>query len=121
MRMVLRTNAGSFEIELNDNETAMAVYLKLPIEELTNAWGDEIYFPVPVDLPLENGKREMEVGEVAYWPDGNAICFFYGRTPVSVDERPMAFSPVTPIGKIVGDPALLRKVGDRIKVRLERL
>jgi hypothetical protein len=114
MRMVLRTNAGSFEIELNDNETAMAVYLKLPIEELTNAWGDEIYFPVPVDLPLENGRREMEVGEVA-------ICFFYGRTPVSVDERPMAFSPVTPIGKIVGDPAPLRKVGDRIKVRLERL
>ena len=71
-------------------------------------------------MQLENGRKEMEVGEVAYWPQGKAFCLFFGPTPVSKGERPEAFSPVTPLGRVVGDVETLKWLGDRTRVRLER-
>jgi hypothetical protein len=59
----------------------------------------------------------MEVGELAYWPTGSAFCIFYGRTPVSLDERPRAASAVIPFGRIEGDATVLRQVkADKIQV-----
>jgi hypothetical protein len=68
-----------------------------------NVWGDEIYFSIRVYLDLEEGREIMELGELAYWPPGNAFCVFYGRTPASMDERPRAASAASPVGKIEGD------------------
>lgn len=119
-KMILKTPELDFEIELNESETANAIWEQLPIEAYVNVWGHEIYFEIPVKLPLENGKIRMNVGEVAYWPQGRALCFFFGPTPVSSDGTPVAISPVSPVGMVKGDPRLLEKVGDRTKVRLVR-
>ncbi len=118
----LRSKTEDFEIELNDSDTANAIYLELPFEGYANVWGEEIYFEIPIHLTLEKGARkEMEVGEVGYWPSGSAFCLFFGPTPVSVDNKPMAYSPVNPVGKVVGDARRLEKIGDRMKVVLERI
>ena len=45
----------------------------------------------------------MEVGEVAYWPPGQALCIFFGPTPASVGDEPRAASPVNPLGSIDGE------------------
>jgi hypothetical protein len=119
-RIVMKTPENDFAIELNDCTTADALYLALPIEEYINVWGAEIYFEIPVDMQLENGRKEMEIGEVAYWPQGKAFCLFFGPTPVSKGEKPEAFSPVTPLGRIVSDVETLKWLGDRTRVRLER-
>ncbi|WP_019177889.1 cyclophilin-like fold protein [Methanomassiliicoccus luminyensis] len=110
-----------FEVELNDTDTANAIWLAAPFDARTNAWGEEIYFEIPVDVTrLENGRKVLEPGEVAYWPTGRALCVFYGPTPASKDGAPEAISDVTPVGRLLGDPRRFEAVGDRMKVMVRR-
>ena len=109
------------EAELMDSATAHAFWEALPITGAANVWGEEIYFSVPVDAPLEDSAREeMEVGEIAYWPPGSAFCIFFGRTPASVDDAPRAASPVNPLGRVAGDPKEFLSVRSGEEVLLER-
>ena len=105
--------------ELNDSETALAIAQKLPIEADFSTWGDEIYFSVPVKMGTENGKDIVELGELGYWPPGNAFCIFYGATPGSTEDKIRPASAVNPIGKVKGDPKIFRKLAmlsSRIKL-----
>ena len=123
MQRKIRITAGSAstEAELTESETANALWDALPITGMANVWGEEIYFQVPVEAPLEDSAREeMEVGEIAYWPPGSAFCIFFGRTPASVDDAPRAAGPVNPLGKVDGDPKDFLGVRSGEEVRLER-
>ena len=42
--------------------------------------------------------------DVAYWPEGRAICLFLGPTPISKDGKILAYSPVNIVGKIIDPP-----------------
>jgi uncharacterized protein len=119
-RILLMIDSYDFLVELNDSDTANAIWLAAPFDSTTNAWGDEIYFEVPVRNSLENGKRVLEAGEVAYWPEGRALCVFFGPTPVSKGAAPEAISEVSPIGRLIGDPRAFEAVGDRRKVMVRR-
>lgn len=94
-----------FVVRLNDTKTADRLLASLPLRGDGDFWGDEIYFDIGVELPEENPKAEVEVGDVAYWRPGTALCLFFGRTPASTGEAPRAASPVTVVGKLVGDPS----------------
>jgi len=107
--------------ELNDSETALKIIDALPIEADFSTWGDEIYFPVPVEMGLEDGKEIVEAGELGYWPPGNAFCIFYGATPGSTEDEIRPASPVNPIGRVVGDPEVFRELaGKHSTVRVEK-
>nr|NIN63778.1 hypothetical protein [Anaerolineae bacterium] len=81
----------------------------------------EIYFGIPVRAGEEpDARAEMEVGELAYWPPGNAFCIFFGPTPVSVDERPRAASPANILGRVLGDATLFRGVRAGTLVKITR-
>lgn len=41
-----------------------------------NLGGDEIYFSIPLDREIENGKETVEKGDIGYWPPGRALCLF---------------------------------------------
>jgi hypothetical protein len=119
-RILLLIGKHDFEVELNDSDTANAIWLATPFEAYTNAWGEEIYFEIPVKVKLEGGRRVLQPGEVAYWPEGQALCVFYGPTPVSKGEEPEAVSDVSPVGRLVGDPRRFEAVGDRQRVLVRR-
>jgi hypothetical protein len=51
---------------------------------------------------------------------GNAFCIFFGPTPVSVDERPRAYSPVNILGRVLGDAVQFRAVRAGTPVKLAR-
>jgi len=105
----------------NENpQTAERIWAALPIKGNANRWGDEIYFSIPVNIEEENSKADVEVGAVAYWPPGNALCIFFGRTPASRSEKPRAASPVNTFAKIKGDPAIFRSVRDGDTVTIEK-
>ena len=53
----------------------------------------------------ENAKTEVDRFDVAYWPEGKAICLFLGPTPISKDGKILAYSPANVVGKIL-DPHL---------------
>ena len=112
----------TLQAELNESPTAQEIWKKLPLEGRANAWGDEIYFELPVVMDQEpDARAEVEVGELGYWPVGRAFCIFFGPTPVSTDERPRAYSPVNVIGRVQGDATLFKLVRDGDLVRIDRL
>jgi len=65
-----------------------------------------------------DAKEVVELGELAYWPPGSAFCIFFGRTPVSRGDEIRPASAVNPVGKIIGDPRVFRKVraGDTVVI-----
>jgi hypothetical protein len=120
-QIVIEAGSVSMEAELNDGPTAQQIGEALPIEGRANIWGDEIYFEIPVVATQERDARaQVEVGELGYWPVGHAFCIFFGPTPVSIDERPRAYSPVNILGRISGDATQFRAVRDGAVVRLSR-
>lgn len=100
--------------------TADAVWSVLPIRGKANRWGDEIYFSIPVNLGEEEARVEVEIGSIAYWPPGKALCIFFGPTPVSQQGEPRAYSPVNVFAKILGDATVLRRVCDGDEIVLKR-
>ena len=113
----------SIEATLLPNHTGKAVYEALPFESQASTWGDEIYFGLPVVVELEQEARaEVEVGDLAYWPDMPAFCIFFGPTPVSRGNTPTAAGPVNVFGKLNGtDIPLLRSIVYGERVRVEKL
>jgi hypothetical protein len=102
--------------------TATAVWDALPLEGRARLWGDEVYFDVDLRLPLEEkASSEVGVGAIAYWPEGPAIALFFGRTPLSRGDAPVAASPVNVFGRITGDASRLARVKEGARVRLTRL
>ncbi len=123
-RIVIKAaSIGALTAEINEDrntKTVEAVWRALPIDARANRWGEEIYFSTPVEAPIEDGQETVEVGAVAYWPPGKAICLFFGRTPVSTDERPRAASAVNVFGRITGDISVLQKVRDGDLIVIEK-
>ena len=94
----LRVGDLEFEAQLNESETAQAIYDALPIEGMGSRWGEEFYFRIDVQQSeSDDARSEMAVGELAYWPPGTAFCIFFGPTPASFGDEPRAASPVNPI------------------------
>jgi hypothetical protein len=93
-------------IELDDAlspRTFKAILDNLPVKVNVNRWGDEIYTdqtPIVVDEE-DNAKVEVNELDVAYWPEGRALCLFFGPTPISKGGKILAHSPVNVVGKIV--------------------
>ncbi len=123
MRIRVVTEAtGPVEASLTDEnpETAQAVWEALPIEARANTWGDEIYFGIPVKQGPENPREVVGLGDLAYWPPGNAFCIFFGKTPASRGDEIRPASAVNVFGKVEGDPKVFKKVRSGDTVRIEK-
>ena len=108
------------EAELNDSETAKQIFASLPLSGRANVWGEEIYFEIPLALPAETDARmDVEVGELGYWPAGQAFCIFFGPTPVSTGDQPRAYNPVNVFGRTTGDAKQLLAVDAGPTVRVQ--
>ena len=88
-------------------KTYQAILDHLPVKVKMNRWGDELYTdPTEIDAKAEeNAKTEVNKLDFAYWPEGKALCLFFGPTPISKDGKILAYSPVNVVGKIL-DPLL---------------
>ncbi len=105
--------------EASSPRTVAAFRAALPLKARARRWGKEIYFETPVSVDLEKGAEVVEKGAIGYWPPGQALCLFFGPTPASrnpAEIRPA--SPVTVVGRILGDPEILDQVkdGDPIEI-----
>ena len=109
----------SVEAELNDSPTSKDLINLLPLEGISQIWGEEIYFSTSINRENDDWAKEtVELGDIAFWPPGNAICLFFGKTPVSQGDEIRPASPTNVMGKIIGDLEILKTVnlGDNVKV-----
>ena len=118
----IKIKIGTLELsaELNESPTVKKLISLLPIEFSMSRWGDEYYGDCGIRTVLSQDARDvMEVGELAVWPTGNALCIFFGITPASKGDEPRAVSPVNPVGRLLDNPENLKKLGGSIHVRIE--
>ena len=121
MSIVIVT-AGNIAIRVRtlDTPTAATIIAACPIGSSTNTWGDEVYFSVPVSVDLEHdAKSVVQAGELAYWPDGEAIAIGFGPTPISQGEEIRLASPCNIWGHALDEVRALSVVRSGANVTVE--
>ena len=117
--VVLKAVDLELAAELNDSATAKALAARLPVKVRMSRWGDEYYGDLGRPLGAKespDAREDMLVGEIAYWPPGNALCVFFGPTPASTGPEPVAASKVNPVGKVTADAPALRRLGRSVEM-----
>jgi hypothetical protein len=69
----------------------------------------------------ETATNQVKVGDVAFWGAGQVLAIFFGRTPMSMGSDPVPADRVNVIGRILGDPTVLRSVMAAPSIRVERV
>lgn len=108
------------QAELNETQTAQAIWEALPFEGQANRWGEEIYFSIPVALETERGQEVVEVGDLGYWAPGRVFCIFFGPTPASRGNEIRPASPVTVFGRLIGEATIFQEVEEGTPVLVRR-
>ena len=120
------TGFENITIELDDTsspKTCKSVLDSLPFSVNVHLWGEEIYTDEsPIVQPEENAKELVELNDVAYWPNGRALCLFFGPTPIGEKGEIKPYSPVNIIGKITNpDKTILSKINEGMKITFDKI
>lgn len=84
MEIVITCGDKKMYAALLNTSTARAIYNALPFKGNIQLWGKEAYFEIPVFHPLEpDASKTVPIGSLAFWPQGNCFCIFFGQAPIS--------------------------------------
>ena len=80
---------------------------------------NEVFSFINIMCIPPGSKETVELGDIAFWPPGSAICLFFGATPISAPGEIRPASPTNIMGKINGDLDKLKSVsgGAELKVK----
>ena len=93
--------------------TVDMIVRRLPIVGRVAIYKEEIYFEIPIKMGEEKAKSTVEMGTIAFWPMGSALCVFYGKS--------QPYSPVSVLGKITKNLDLFKDVKSGTTVKVELL
>ncbi|MBI4194906.1 MAG: hypothetical protein HY526_07500 [Betaproteobacteria bacterium] len=120
IRITWRT--GEAIADLRDTPASRKLVAALPCEAAANVWGDEVYFSVPLKVPLESDAQQVvDPGTVCFWVEGRSLALPFGPTPISKGDECRLVSKCNVLGRIEGDPRLLKTVREGDTIRVEPL
>ncbi|NQZ55776.1 MAG: hypothetical protein HRS51_04665, partial [Candidatus Nitrosopelagicus sp.] len=62
-----------------------------------------------------------DLNDVAYWPNGKAICLFFGSTPIGKKGEIKPYSPVNVVGKIIdSDKSVIKNFKEGTKITFQK-
>ncbi len=67
----------------------------LPMNSRIHLWKKELYFEVGIRMGSEKAISSCNAGDIAYWPQGDAICLFF--------DNMKPYGKVNPVGKITSN------------------
>lgn len=122
MRRIRLTFDGvAIHARLRQSATADAVWAALPLTSQAMTWGEEVYFQVPISPAREPDARALvAAGEIAFWPDGDAIAIGFGATPISAPGEIRLASPCNIWADAEDDVSALKTVRAGSGVTVER-
>lgn len=101
-------------------KTASEIIRSLPLNGRPTKWGGELYFRAPFHVDDENATEDLKIGDIAFWPPGDVLCIFFGKTPISTNNSPKPASAVNVVGHVDGalklnDFSDVKKITIRLK------
>ena len=121
-RVIIELGGVQLTLDLLDTPTANAVWAALPFEGAALTWGEEIYFTTPIKAKREAGARAVVTpGEIAFWPEGDAIAIGYGRTPISRGDETRLAAPCNIWATTRDDVTRLSAVAAGSRIFLKRV
>lgn len=122
MRIQIAWGKTKITAALSETPTSQNLKAALPCESQANTWGEEVYFEVPVRAKLEPDARDVvEPGTVCFWVEGHSLALPFGPTPISKGDECRLVTKVNILGKIEGDPKVLKSIRDGDPIRVEVL
>ena len=121
---IVKITIGSISIEANlrDTPTADAIYKQLPFDSSAQTWGDEVYFSAPIhNLALEDDAKDVvNLGELAFWVEGNCIAIGFGPTPISRGDEIRLAAKTNIWANSQVDLTILKSIKSGEKISVER-
>ena len=120
--IVIKVQGLELKGEFNDTPAGQALAANLPFSWRASTWGDEYYGSIsnPADPPSGGETSQMEVGDLGYYPPNNWFCLFFGPTPASSGDAPVAAVDLHRVGFISADWSQVKALGPGINAQVER-
>ena len=105
---------------LTDTPTANKLLSALPCSSSANTWGEEVYFSTPVRTVLEaDAQQVVPPGTICFWVEGQSLAIPFGPTPISQGNECRLVTKVNLLGKLEGNPQVLKSIRDGDRIRVE--
>ena len=120
MRIRISWDKGEGFGVLTDTPTANKLLEALPCSSSANTWGEEVYFSTPVRTVLEaDAQQVVPPGAICFWVEGQSLAIPFGPTPISQGNECRLVTKVNLLGKLEGNPRVLKSIRDGDQIRFE--
>ncbi|MFH1062212.1 MAG: cyclophilin-like fold protein [Candidatus Omnitrophota bacterium] len=118
MQVSFQTPHYNLLVDLNDTDCAKKIIEILPLDSEICKWSEGVYFKINVNFESENFVKDINEGDVVYWPEGKAIGIFFGTAPMTVADKQVPVWKLIKIGQTKVDILGFQSMREADEVRV---
>jgi hypothetical protein len=118
MVIIFKTRNLGFQVDFNESPAAQELIRRLPINGKVRRWDNALSFKTHATVSSEPRTADIKIGVVAYWPEENSVCVFFGRSFGAPGKNPLPAESFVVIGSTLAAPEELRTIeeGEQISM-----